>query len=419
MTRRLTIFWLLMATGTATLAATPACQFENVASGPQKIGRWIDKSNWLAAENLRLTLPAANIFMPALRLMPGEDSGPLPSAARQLDFSAAKAIDPFDGRERDLAFLLDSRLAADGIVILQNGRVLAERYRNGLRAEDPRLLLQGTRTLLNLLGAISIGQGKLAADRAVSRYIPPLSGQPGIRKLSVQRLLENEESRNWSDEDLANWRQAGGWTAEATGKGMRPWLAQPGRWEKPQEDLTPPAVTGNPDDDLLAWLLAESNAMPLSRLFCQHLQTRLQPEHPVLWLTDSQGIELADGLALSLRDFARLGSVLLEARSTRNRSRIPSWFIETLTASAGLRTPEIRGLTKGSEARYGFIHLGGDSNRAALIGPHGTSLYIDFDRRLVVALYASYPAPSSPVLLATLDQFWKTVGTSGMALRKP
>lgn len=419
MKRRLPLLSLLMTMVMPSIAASPACQFESVASGPQKIGRWIDKSNWLSIENLRLTLPAAGTFMPALRLVPDEPGEALPPAPRQLDLTAAKVIDPLDGHQRDLAFLLDSRLAADGIVILQNGRILAERYRNGLRAEDARLLQQTTRPLLNLLGAISISQGKLAADRAVSRYLPPLSGQPGIRKLSVQRLLENEESRSWSDEDLADWRQAGGWTAEATGKGMRPWLAQPGRWEKPQDELSAPAVAGNPDDDLLAWLLAESNAMPLSRLFCQHLQTRLHPEHPVLWLTDGQGTELADGLALSLRDFARLGNVLLEARSSRNRGRIPGWFIETLTASAGLRTPEIRGLTKGSEARYGFIHLGGDSNRAALIGPHGTSLYIDFDRRLVVALYASYPAPTSPALLATLDQFWKTVGTSGMALRKP
>ncbi|WP_428827558.1 hypothetical protein ACLIKD_05925 [Azonexus sp. IMCC34842] len=419
MKRRLSIFSLLIAASTPTIAAPPACQFESVASGPQKIGRWIDKNNWLTTENLRRTLPAANIFMPALRLEPDQAGEVLRPASRQLDLAAAKATDPIDGRERDLEFLLDSRLAADGILILQNGRILAESYRHGLRREDPRLLLQATRPLLNLLGAISIGVGKLAADRPVNRYLPTLSKQPGIRKLSVQRLLENEESRSWSDQDLAGWRQAGGWTAEETGQGMRPWLSLAGRWEKPPTELSAPAVAGNPDDDLLAWLLAESNAMPLSRLFCEQLQTRLRPEHPVLWLTDSQGTELADGLALSLRDFARLGNLLLETRSNRNRSRIPSWFIETLTASAGLRTPEIRGLTKGSEARYGFVHLGGDSNRAALIGPHGNSLYIDFDRRLVVALYASYPAVTSPALLATLDQLWKTIGTSGLALRKP
>jgi len=418
MMRRLTALTLFFALPAAAPAAAPACQFEKVASGPQKLGRWINKSNWLNDENLRLTLPAAHLFMPALRRQPEADGEALRPANRQLDLAAAKATDPSDGRERDLAFLLDSRLQADGVLILQNGRILAERYRNGLRADEPRLLQQATRPLLNLLGAIAIGQGKLAADRPLNRYLPSLSSQPGIRKLSVQRLLENEEGHNWSADEIAGWRQAGGWTASNASEGMRPWLSQPGRWNALPDKIDLPGA-GSPDDDLLAWLLAESNATPLSRLFCEQLQSRLKPEHPVLWLTDPQGVELADGLALSLRDFSRLGNVLLEARNTRQRSRIPGWFTETLTASAGLRSPEIPGLAKGSEARYGFIHLGGESNRAALIGPHGTSLYVDFDRRLVIALYGSYPVASSPLLLATLEQFWKAVGSSGLALRKP
>lgn len=417
MKRRLTALSLCLSL--SMVAAEPACQFESLPSGPQKLGRWIDKGNWLSNENLRLTLPAANTFMPAQRMLPTKGGETLPPASRMLDLNAAKAIDPHDGRERDLAFLLDSRLGADGLLVLQNGRILGERYRNGLQPEDPRLLLQATRPLLNLLGAISIGQGKLVADRALNRYIPSLGSQPGIRKQSVQRLLESKEGRAWRDDDLVAWQQAGGWMPNARTTGVRAWLAKPGRWEIPETELVPVPLTGTPENDLLAWLLAESNGMPLSRLFCEQLQSRLRPEHPVLWLTDPQGIELADGLALSLRDFGKLGQVVLETRSNRNRSKIPGWFIETLTASAGLRTPEIPGLAKGSEARYGFIHLGGDASRAALIGPNGTSLYIDFDRRLVIALYASNPVTTSPLLLATLEQFWKAVGNSGMALRKP
>lgn len=419
MMSRLTVALLLLNLAPGASAALPACQFETVASGPQKIGNWIDKHNWLDLENRRATLPAGNTFMPARRLRPDPGSDALRPAPTTFDLDSPKVIDPLDGRERNLGFLLDSRLDADGVLVLHNGRILAERYRNGLRPEDPRLLLQATRPLLNLLGAISIAQGKLAADKAVSRYLPGLSTQPGMRKLAVQRLLENNESRDWSAEELASWRQAGGWTSDQDESGIRAWLSQPGHWEKAPSDQVRPLATALPDDDLLAWLLAESNAMPLAELFCNHLFSRQRPEHPVLWLTDSHGVELAGGLALSLRDFGRLGNLLLETRSNRNRSRIPTWLIETLTASAGLRTPEIRGLTKGSETRYGFIHLGGEPNRVALLGANGSSLYIDFDRRLVIALYASHPARNSAALLASLEQFWKTVSLAGRAPRKP
>jgi hypothetical protein len=137
-----------------------------------------------------------------------------------------------------------------------------------------------------------------------------------------------------------------------------------------------------PEDDLLAWVLADSNGMPLSRLFCEQLLVRAKPEHAVLWLSDAQGVELAGGLGLSLRDFARLGQQLVDARSSRNRSKIPNWFIEALVAPPALRGAEISGLGKGSERRYGFVRLAGAAQRVALIGSHGTSLYVDFDKRL-------------------------------------
>jgi hypothetical protein len=38
-----------------------ACQFEQVPVGPQKLGAWIDKSNWLAIENQRLSLQRRSI----------------------------------------------------------------------------------------------------------------------------------------------------------------------------------------------------------------------------------------------------------------------------------------------------------------------------------------------------------------------
>ena len=407
MKRRLHLVSLLMALATNALAATPACQFSTEASGTQKIGPWINKSNWLNIENQRLSLHSSTTFMPSLRL-PGGGTA-LAEAPRALPLDALETTDPLDGSRHDLAFMLDSRLYSDGMVVLRNGRIVAERYRNGLRADAPRPLFQATRPLLNLLGAISVAQGKLAADKSVNRFIPALNSPAGLRKISIQRLLEGDEHHTWSADEVASWRQAGGWTTTQPTSGIRHWLAQPGLWDRPLATQESPAVTSGPDDDLLAWALSESNGMPLSRLFCEQLLSRGQPQHPVHWLSDAQNIELADGLSMSLRDFAQLGQMLIETRSSRTRSRIPAWFIETLTASSGMRSPDIKGLARGSEQRYGFVHLGGKPARVALIGANGSSLYINFDKRLIVALYATYPGSNTPALLATLEKVWNTI----------
>lgn len=407
MSRRWPVVLFLLLLPPAAPAATPSCQFDKLPAGEQKLGPWIDKHNWLDIENQRLTLQSASTFMPAWRMAPSADRPTAAPASRLLE--DLPAVDPLDGKARSLSFLLDSRLATDGIVVLRNGKIVAERYRNGLVYDRPRPLLEATRPLLNLLGAMSVNQGKLATDKSVSRYIPAFANSGSLRKISIHRLLDGDERLAWSPEELADWRQAAGWTGNEAGKGVRTWLAQPNLWDKPLRAGLDAGTTATPEDDLLAWTLAESNGRPLARLFCEQLLLPAQPEHEVLWLSDAQGVELANGLSLSPRDFARLGQLLVEARSSRKRARIPGWFIETLLASSGIRAGDIQGLPKGSERRYGFVHLGGAPNRVALVGTHGTSLYLDFDKRLVIASFASYPQAHTPAMLALLEQVWLSI----------
>ena len=109
MNRRLTMLALLLATTISTTGAAPSCQFDVVAAGSGEIGQWIDKANWLAVENQRVSLQAADVFMPARRVRPAAGGEALRAAPRPLDIDRLETTDPFDGRKRDLGFLLDSR----------------------------------------------------------------------------------------------------------------------------------------------------------------------------------------------------------------------------------------------------------------------------------------------------------------------
>lgn len=397
------------------LPAAEQCSIEQLARSPKAVGPWLDQNNWLAPENLRFGLQSAGSFMSASRIKGAATPEIARPLARQLELDKIKATDPLDQQQSDVAFLLETRLYADGVLILRNGRVIGERYWNGLTAQRPRLLLGGTRPILSLLGAIAVTQGKLSPDKSVMRHIPALSGLTGLRKLSVRRLLEGDGRFDWSTSEIADWQAAGGWTSVKAGSGIRAWLTQPGLWDKELSSETPALTDAGPEADLLVWLLTDSYRATLAQIFCEDLFSRLRPESPALWVTDPQGIELSGGLALSLRDFARLGQLLVEARNSSRRSRIPTWFIETLNASTGLRTakgPDLAGLKQGSEIRYGFIHLGGARNRIAIVGPYGNSLYIDFDRQLVVAIFAAYPKNHSAAMRATLEQVWNAVGSA-------
>ena len=115
---------------------------------------------------------------------------------------------------------------------------------------------------------------------------------------------------------------------------------------------------------------------------------------------------------MTLRDFARLGLFLIEARNTPAKSSVPEWFMEALMAPVRQKNSvfdDLEGFPRGSAWRNGFVRLGGGGNRVALLGPYGNSLQVDFDRRLVIAVFASYPKLQGAALRAHLNALWTSV----------
>ena len=109
MKRRLTLLSIAFATLLSGAHAAPNCQFEKLAAGSGGIGRWIDKGNWLAVENQRLSLSAGEVFMPVLRLAPIPASEPLRPAPPPLVVGSIGSTDPPQGRPPRPPFLLARR----------------------------------------------------------------------------------------------------------------------------------------------------------------------------------------------------------------------------------------------------------------------------------------------------------------------
>jgi hypothetical protein len=116
---------------------------------------------------------------------------------------------PLDGRKRDLGFLLDSRLDADGVLVLHNGRILSERYRNGLRAGEPRLLLQATRPLLAAFGRDEYRPGQTHGRQGRHPFRPGPEQPVGLAQAVGSAPAAGPGTACLVTEELAQWRQAG------------------------------------------------------------------------------------------------------------------------------------------------------------------------------------------------------------------
>jgi hypothetical protein len=202
MNRALILLPLMLLSVSSPLHAVENCTIESTHKTEQGPGPWIDQSNWLDPENLRFSLQFADRFMPLITIKSRIAPQSLKPAPKQLDLERITAIDPLDRASRDIDFLLDTRLYADGVVILRNGRLLSEQYWHETSPKQPRLLLGATRPILSLLGAIAVTQGKLATDKSVIRFVPALTAQTGLRKLSIQRLIEANSRFEWTAQEI-------------------------------------------------------------------------------------------------------------------------------------------------------------------------------------------------------------------------
>lgn len=63
-------------------------------------------------------------FMPMLKIRTSAAPIPLKAAPKPLVLDKIKSTDPLDQQPRDLAFLLDTRLYADGLIVIRNGQVV-------------------------------------------------------------------------------------------------------------------------------------------------------------------------------------------------------------------------------------------------------------------------------------------------------
>ncbi|MEM8755548.1 MAG: serine hydrolase, partial [Pseudomonadota bacterium] len=73
---------------------------------------------------------------------------------------------------------LDARLAPlnlDALVILHRGRIVHERYRNGMRARDPHILMSVSKSLLGLLGGALVETGELDPEAPLAAYAPEVA----------------------------------------------------------------------------------------------------------------------------------------------------------------------------------------------------------------------------------------------------
>ncbi len=101
-----------------------------------------------------------------------------------------------------VALEVDEAFAAtdtDALVVLHRGKLVYERYANGMGAHTPHILMSVSKSMLGLLAGVLAEQGVLDLEREVTHILPELE-RTAYRGASVRQLLDMRAGILW-DED--------------------------------------------------------------------------------------------------------------------------------------------------------------------------------------------------------------------------
>lgn len=298
------------------------------------------------------------------------------------------------GREFDLGEFLHLT-ASTSLLVVVDGVLMHEQYFHGASLEHPLMGFSATKSALALLTGVAVGRGSLPdIDAAVCDYVPELLGT-GYDRVTVRHVLTMTSGVGWledyRDEDGPATRMLKGWR-EGTG-GLRQSLTDIPGAHRPGTRF----AYCSPDSLVLDWVRERATEQTFVEAIGDLWQL-IGAEHPALVGLDAPldhgGVAMAAGaLAVSARDWARLGLLQLDGRCNRQEVLDRSWLQASSRPERPFLSPGRLPSTITTHAGFGYHWwlLDEDGNTMMADGMRGQFVYVDRCRRTVVVKTSAWP----------------------------
>ena len=273
-----------------------------------------------------------------------------------------------------------------GLVILQNGRVRFERYGLGFDAAGRWTSFSVAKSFTSTLVGAAIQDGHIKSlEDKVSAYLPGLRGS-AYDDVTVRQLLTMSSGVRWNEDyedpeaDVAQFNNA---TPEAGMDATVSYLRKLPRAHPPGELWN--YNTG--ETNLIGVLVSAATGKPLAQYLQEKIWHPAGMESQATWLLGRTGNEIAGCcLQASTRDFARFGLFVLANGAAGGQQVVPpDWFAQATRKQKDIGDPG-RG--------YGFQWWTYDDGSVAAQGIFGQGIYIDPQRRLVIASNSNWTRAS-------------------------
>lgn len=321
--------------------------------------------------------------------------------AQQLDDLSSLAF-----THRGAACSLDafmSETATDGLVILHRGKVIVERYANGMTAAMPHILMSVSKSMTGLIAGCVVAKGALDPEQKVTSIIPELRDSV-YADTTIQHVLDMRVGLTFDENYLATsgpivtYRKATGWNPlgpNDTPSDLRTFLT--GLTERGGADGGPFHYV-SPNSDLLGWILERATGMRFADLMSEHLWQPLGAQRSAYVTVDRFGApRCAGGICMTAMDLARVGQLMLQRGQRNGAPIIPAAWIDDIFSNGdpvawadGDLAPYFGNRSMHYRNKW---YVDRDRKMAMGLGIHGQHLFVDRVQDMVIAKLSSQAAP--------------------------
>tara|TARA_R110001592_G_scaffold357416_1_gene660643 strand:+ start:226953 stop:228245 length:1293 start_codon:yes stop_codon:yes gene_type:complete len=378
--------------------------------------------NRWAFQHIRELMPTRDVYRGAAAPVEIPRS---PVALEQLEFKL------FDGRSLNLDSWLEQS-GADSFLVLHRGKLVYERYLNGMQAHTQHQMFSATKSFIATLALILIDEGQLDAGKQVQAYLPELAGS-AFGDATVQQILDMTTSITFSEEytdrEADIWKY--GYVFSIGGKppesyaGPRTIYDYLPTLKKSQAPHGEAFHYVTPNTDVLGWLVSRVSGQSNADMLSERIWQRLGTERDGYFWLEGSGVEMAGGgLNITARDAARFGQAVLQHGQFNGQQIIPKQVAERI-------------LQPGNRALFNVLYedpwyenvgyayhdmwwtFNNPHKAVSAIGVHGQFIYIDPVAEMVVVKQSSHPEAEGESNEVDGPQIWHQIGLHLMALPAP
>ena len=304
---------------------------------------------------------------------------------------------------------------SDGLVILHRGKVILERYGNGMTSDTPHILMSVSKSLTAIVAGILIERGKLDPEQQVVSFIPELEDSV-YSNATVRHVLDMRVGIDFDEDYLATsgpiveYRKSTNWNPLGPGErpsDLRTFLA--GLRQRSGPDGGPFHYVST-NTDLLGWILERASGIRFADLLSTLLWKPMGAQCSAYVTVDRFGApRCAGGICTTTMDLARVGQLIVQDGRRGDRPIIPAGWIEDV-----LRAGDPTAWAAGDLISYfgnrpmhyrSKCYVLRDRNMALGLGVYGQNIFVDKANELVIVKVSSQPPPLDKNLIELTLKF--------------